>query len=844
MSLKKMTALFAAVPFLLSGIYVSASTVSAIKYEVKDSFDDLSEGTDVSGGIRNWDSTDKAGLSVVTGKKGTGICINNTNIRKAVSGNLEKDEYYEISFDVYGGENSAVSINLLDSDNKIKAQTTIDTSGFSIGSESDKYSDSAYTIKNEEWTNIKVKLSGYSAVVSLFVDGTEAAKNVIIPGLSSAAGIVGFEIADADNDENANISVDNVLAARMTDSGQVPSEINFSTDFEEMTMESRQLPDGFYPNSALLNNLNNIGMKRFDDGHGKAMKVVTSSSMGAILSFRNAVKDTVTVSWQEYAESGTVPFIKVIDGSGKESAIKRYGYVYNGKNGDENKGTTEFGNWVDVSAVIDAASGKISLTYNGTTSETKIDSLAKNGCSGLLFGGSPDKDYSKNSVCYDNLKVSSGAVSGSVTSISRNIDFENYTVDGEYRDDMLKTSDGWYDPGNSYVAYSKIIDTKNEEHNKAFYINLPTKNSPDHVGNVTAGLHMPQFVDSGIITFKMSAYIENRNTPNFQVRSVETPEKQNQLVYFDNNKGISFNTVSSGTWEPDKWYDIELTIDIDNNILSGKVTDEETGEAAASAVDIPLGVVNRFDGFLFRTTNRELTNNKGVIVDDISINYTAGTPYMKNVVFKADNEIVNSETVSTLVDEICFEYNAALDGASIADKVTVENQDGTKVRFIGYVSGSTYVIKPEAYLEANKHYTITVDRGVKSLTGEESETEQVYEFDTSRGIKNAVIESVKIDNSDASIDKFKPNKEVSTRVRYINTENEETNMYIIYTYYLKNKKVDYVFEKYPMSPNMQNLTLETVISVPNDVPEFDEVRIFVWDGLKKMSPIADFTEIK
>lgn len=837
MSLKKMIALFAAVPFLLSGMYVSASTVSAIKYEVKDSFDDLSEGTDVSGGIRNWVSDNAEGLSVVKGKKGTGICINNTNIRKAVSGSLEKDEYYEISFDVYGGENSAVSINLLDSANEIKAQTTIGTSGFSIGSKSDKYSDSTYKIKNEEWTNIKVKLSGYSAAVSLSVDGTEAAKNVIIPGLSSAAGIVGFEIADA-NDSDANISVDNVLAARMTDSGQVPSEINFSTDFEEMTMESRQLPEGFYPNSALLGSFKNIGMKQFDDGHGKAMKVVTSSSMGAILSFRNVIKDKVTVSWQEYAESGTIPFIKVYDGSGKESVLKRYGHVFGG----ETKKSTEFDKWVDVSAVIDAASGKVSLTYNGDTSEITIGSLTKNGCSGLLFGGSPDTGYNANSVCYDNLKVSSGAASGSGISISRNIDFENYTVGGEYRDYMLKTSDGWYDPGASYVAYSKIIDTQNEKHKNAFYINLPIEKSPDYAGNVTAGLHMPQFVDSGIITFKMSAYIENRNTPNFQVRSVETPEKQNQLVYFDNNKGISFNTVSSGKWEPDKWYDIELTIDIDNNILSGKVT-EEGGTEAASAVDIPLGVVNRFDSFLFRTTNREPTNNKGVIVDDISINYTAGTPYMKNVVFKADNEIVSSEPVSTLVDEICLEYNAALDGASIADKVTLENQDG-EVRFIGYVSGSNYVIKPEAYLEANKHYTITVDRGIKSLTGEESETGQVYEFDTSRGIKNAVIESVKIDNSDATIDKFKPNKEVSTRVRYINTENEETNMYIIYTYYLKNKKVDYVFERYPMSLNMQNLTLETVVSVPNDVPEFDEVRVFVWDGLKKMSPIADFMEIK
>ena len=47
-----------------------------------------------------------------------------------------------------------------------------------------------------------------------------------------------------------------------------------------------------------------------------------------------------------------------------------------------------------------------------------------------------------------------------------------------------------------------------------------------------------------------------------------------------------------------------------------------------------------------------------------------------------------------------------------------------------------------------------------------------------------------------------------------------------------------------MASDMQNLTLETVVSVPVDVPEFDEVRVFVWDGLKKMSPIADFMEIK
>ena len=839
MSLKKMIALLAAVPFLFSSVYVSASTVSAIKYEVKDSFDDITEASDVSGGIRNWESDNTAGLSVVRGKNGTGICINNTNIRKALRGNLEKDEYYEISFDVYGDENSAVSMNFLDDAGKIKAQTTIGTGNFSIGSETDKYIDSAYTIRAGEWTSIKVKLSGYSAAVSLSVDGAEAAKNVIIPGLSSAAGIAGFEIADADDGE-ASISVDNVLTARMTDSGQVPSEINFSTDFEDMTMESRQLPEGFYPNSALLGSFKNIGMKQFDDGHGKAMKVVTSASMGAILSFRNVVKDKVTVSWQEYAESGTVPFIKVYDGSGADSVLKRYGHVYGG----ENKESTDFDKWVDVSAVIDAASGKVSLTYNGTTSEMTIGSLAKNGCSGLLFGGAPDSGYDKNSVCYDNLKVSSGATAGSGISVSRNIDFENYTVGGEYRNYMLQTSDGWYDPGASYVAFSKIIDTKNKEHNNAFYINLPTEKSPDYAGNVTAGLHMPQFVDSGVITFKVSVYIEDRNTPNFQVRSAETPAKENQLVYFDNNKGISFNTVSSGKWEPDKWYDIELTIDIDNNILSGKVTDEETGTEVASAEDISLGTVNIFDSFLFRTTNREPMNNKGVIVDDISIDYTAGTPYMRDVVFKADNQIVSDEPVSTLVDEICLEYNAALDGTSIADKVTLENQEGDKIKFIGYVSGNAYVIKPEAYLEASKHYTITVAQGVKSLTGEETETEQVYEFDTARGIKNAVIESVKIDNSDATLDKFVPNKEVSTSVRYINTENEETNMYIIYTYYFKNKKVDYVFEKYPMASDMQNLTLETVVSVPVDVPEFDEVRVFVWDGLKKMSPIADFMEIK
>ena len=412
MSLKKMIALLAAVPFLFSSVYVSASTVSAIKYEVKDSFDDITEASDVSGGIRNWESDNTAGLSVVRGKNGTGICINNTNIRKALRGNLEKDEYYEISFDVYGDENSAVSMNFLDDAGKIKAQTTIGTGNFSIGSETDKYIDSAYTIRAGEWTSIKVKLSGYSAAVSLSVDGAEAAKNVIIPGLSSAAGIAGFEIADADDGE-ASISVDNVLTARMTDSGQVPSEINFSTDFEDMTMESRQLPEGFYPNSALLGSFKNIGMKQFDDGHGKAMKVVTSASMGAILSFRNVVKDKVTVSWQEYAESGTVPFIKVYDGSGADSVLKRYGHVYGG----ENKESTDFDKWVDVSAVIDAASGKVSLTYNGTTSEMTIGSLAKNGCSGLLFGGAPDSGYDKNSVCYDNLKVSSGATAGSGISV-------------------------------------------------------------------------------------------------------------------------------------------------------------------------------------------------------------------------------------------------------------------------------------------------------------------------------------------------------------------------------------------------------------------------------------------
>lgn len=840
MNFKKMTVLFVTAAFLLSGICASASTISAIKYEVKDSFNDLSVTSDISEGIRNWQSDNIAGLSVAAGESGNAVCLENTSIKKTVTGNLAKNEYYELSFDVYGGgENSAAKVNLLDGSGNIKAQTIISTSGVSVGSESDKYQDGTYQLAAGAWSAVKIKFSGYSASVSVFINETEAAKNVIIPGLASASGIAGIEIADGADGEDS-ITVDNVLLTRMTDAGQIPSEINFSTDFEEMTMESRQLPDGFYPNGQLLNNFKNVGMKQFDDEHSKALKIMTSYSMGAMLYFRNIVTDTVTISWQEYSESGTVPFIKAAAGNGSEPVLKRCGTVY----GQDTESTIAFDRWVDVKLVIDATSGKISLTYDGNTTETSNSDIKNYGCSGLLFGGSNGAGYNKNSIYYDNLKVSGGSVSESGGAIGCHIDFEDYTLGGEYRAHMMgaKASDGWHDPGNSYIAYSKIIDTEDGVHNKAFYLNLPLSKSPDYTGNVTAGLNMPQFADCGVATLKMSVFIENRNTPNFQVRSGETPAKENQLVLFDVNKGISFNTVSSGSYEPDRWYDIELTIDLDKDTLSGRVTDD-TGAAAASVSDISLGTVNRLDKFLFRTTNRETTQDYGVIIDNISIDYTAGAPYMKDVVFQENGTVVSGDPVSTLVDEIHLEYNAKLDGNSIASKVTLQNRSGKEVKFVGHTTGNTYIIKPETYLEANGHYVLTVDAGVKSATGEESETAEVYEFDIADGIKNAVIDSVTVDGTEAVLDSFLPNKEVSTRIRYINTKNEPSNMYIIYVYYLNNKKVDYVFEKYLMTTDMQNLTLETVIPVPSDVPEFDEVRVFVWDGLKKMSPIADFKGI-
>ena len=85
MNFKKMTVLFVTAAFLLSGICASASTISAIKYEVKDSFNDLSVTSDISEGIRNWQSDNIAGLSVAAGESGNAVCLENTSIKKILT---------------------------------------------------------------------------------------------------------------------------------------------------------------------------------------------------------------------------------------------------------------------------------------------------------------------------------------------------------------------------------------------------------------------------------------------------------------------------------------------------------------------------------------------------------------------------------------------------------------------------------------------------------------------------------------------------------------------------------------------------------------------------------------
>jgi len=311
--------------------------------------------------------------------------------------------------------------------------------------------------------------------------------------------------------------------------------------------------------------------------------------------------------------------------------------------------------------------------------------------------------------------------------------------------------------------------------------------------------------------------------------------------------------------ENGQWITVENVIkynaDKTQNTITTTVRDRETGELLAAGelgnpTTVPL--TNRdVDTTAITNTNLQILR---------FITYSANPSYIDNVVVSEyyeepiidsskitlvdaeGNTVSDYENVSTALKTITLDFGAAMDAQSAAQNITIEDEDGNTVAFIGEAADKTYELTITDVLAPETTYTLTINKNIESELG--VTLPRGYSFDFTTGEATCSVEKAELYSGTdklLSISGLEKGATVTVKSTAYNIFATDKNAVVMVGYYNGERLVNVQLEPVTLTAGKKTNISENFI-LP-DMTDVTEVNVFIWDSTTGMMPYCDVLEL-
>lgn len=486
-----------------------------------------------------------------------------------------------------------------------------------------------------------------------------------------------------------------------------------------------------------------------------------------------------------------------------------------------------FDKWVHVKYAYDFDARKISVEYDGTTlaaeepSNGDFDNL---GILGIVFENSSAKDMK---YWIDNLKITNkaSAVVDTKTGFTE-YDFENYSQTwGRYVGEVSSVE---ADKEHGSSLSLRIDDSANG------WIYRYFEEKTNGTLTFKYSVHPNATDDKGACSHNQVFFANNWNCGNGQYAGVE--------FYEDGHVTSGGSTV--GSFEFDKWYKCETTINIDTTEMTTRIWDSE-GEMVGLPVKSSYAA-----GILNCIIVKNYHGKNGMLFDDLEVTYRDANPTVDAkdvIIYDYDDEIIEDmDSVPVSAQKIKIDFGASINPDTIGvDNVYLISADGRKVKTSNSVLGRVCTICLDEKLETETEYELFLSKNIanneENTLGENIKISII----TAPGTLETFFEAVKIAGKTVDISKFKGGTQFNVTLEMVNTLKNKQIPYLVTAYYDEGYMVDITYTPIEIDSEKTGFVCGTVSlseTVPRDIAYFDTIKMFLWSK-DNLAPYAGDIEI-
>ncbi len=814
--------------------YVSAESISGITYEISENFTDC----EIDGSV--WSVVGDANSVSVT-KEGNNdvlmLSANGAGVGYKYNDTISDKEYVDVSLKAKIAETGKLRLNFLN-EFKTSVFSLVIQPGAGLSTVVHNLRNASQAlVKNsivpmevsaDIWHLITVRINTQSGTFSLYLDDALIGENILIGAQKNPSEIYTFknstkmQIVSAGIDSSdlslGTVLVDDVNINRVTRNNIVPSD-NYFSDLSNLNIaQCSQLAPAF----TAAREADGISLIDFGGEHGVAQQLKALGSdrnVNAEVTLDTEVTQGVfAAEFDYYADEGVIPSVMLKTGTNNSVDVFNSSLIGNAE--------IVYNQWAHVKMTYDVTANSFMAEYNGTeiiydNASVITNPLKNSQILGVLF---QNKNEAGLKFSIDNLKTSniSSEASG--------------TGKGFNQSDFQNPSENW----GSYLGTLHDV-TVDEQHGSSLYVPINGKDA-----NAWSYRTFDEAVINGVLKVNFKTNIKAAEGSDTAISHCQIGvgngwnlSAGRVLLEFSENGNITANGTLIGAYEHGVWYNCELQINIDTKEVLATITTED-GETVGLPARVPYTAVCA-DTFVLKGYH----GTEGFYVDDISIGYVDATPTApddKMAIYDYDDtQITDIYNVPVSATKLSIDMGANIDAAT-ADKIYIVDSNGIKVKAINSVLGMVCTLKFEEQLKTDTNYELYIDRTVANNDGLKLGEDRRISFKTAPGVVEGTINNAQINFNNAEVANMTARAKISVNMNILNTVENKQIPYMLIAYYDNDVMVDVTYCPIVLNTATINLVAGVVTvsdTVPHDIPEFNKVKVFLWDGVGSMLAAAD-----
>ncbi len=288
------------------------------------------------------------------------------------------------------------------------------------------------------------------------------------------------------------------------------------------------------------------------------------------------------------------------------------------------------------------------------------------------------------------------------------------------------------------------------------------------------------------------------------------------------------------------WYNVDLIFDIVGRTVSTAVKDiagNKIADFAVTGASVPYSVT----AVMFM-----VDGGSSVLMDDIKLEYYMPAPSLDAdkiiVTDRFGNETAGLSVVTTAAESIKIPLGCLIDeNTANSSSIVLKDSENNTVSCEGFVSGTSYVLKPDTALGLNREYTLKLSGTLANIFGDKPGEDITLTFTAANELSDFMeISAVNIGGAPVrDLSDVTAGSDVDVVLSYENSSGTAKKGTLVLSFFGGDKLIGLKTVSKTVQSG-ESGACSAAFTVPSelDTDTVDEMKVFLWDGPVSISPIS------